>query len=260
MSDQPTANSAPQRKPFTISQILFVVAMTALTILFVVLGLWQMQRLDEKLTRIHAIESRSELSPQPLPPVSEWATTDPDNVDYLPIRATGTFDHAQTVFVFTSLSEPRGRYSGPGYLVIAPFSTGGGTILVNRGFVPQDLQNQFAGGGGGPEGEVTITGLLRKDETVNSFTPPSDFAQRTEWVRNVERIAAFLDPVPTQLAPFMIDQSAGEAGALPQGGETRLRLTNRHFEYALTWFSLAALTPLMLIVWWVRERRMTQAG
>jgi surfeit locus 1 family protein len=49
------------------------------------------------------------------------------------------------------------------------------------------------------------------------------------------------------VAPFTIDLPAGEA-ALPQGGETVMEFPNRHFEYALTWFSLAVLTPVLMLL------------
>jgi surfeit locus 1 family protein len=42
--------------------------------------------------------------------------------------------------------------------------------------------------------------------------------------------------------PLAIDADARPAppGGLPRGGVTRLQLPNRHLEYALTWYGLAA--------------------
>ena len=34
---------------------------------------------------------------------------------------------------------------------------------------------------------------------------------------------------------------AGEAGVLPQAGETKFAFSNRHLEYAITWYALAAV-------------------
>ncbi len=41
-------------------------------------------------------------------------------------------------------------------------------------------------------------------------------------------------------APFFVDAEAPAPGGWPKGGATRLELPNRHLEYAITWFGLAA--------------------
>lgn len=227
--------------------------MLALTALFAWLGSWQMARLAEKEQAISLIEERIDADPMLLPAVGEWVGFDPLTFDYRPVTLTGTFSHPDTVLVFTSIGEPRGTFAGPGYWVMTPMNlTDGGTVWVNRGFIPQPAEAEFAMGGAGTTAEVTITGIARRDEPGNSFTPGPDIGDRIEWVRNIDRLTAFLDPVPSPLAPIYVDQSASEPGALPQGGETRLELPNRHFEYALTWYALAILTPLMILVWWRR--------
>jgi len=192
----------------------------------------------------------------PLPPAAEWIGLDPELYDYRPVTVTGTFVHEATVRVFTSLSDPNGHYSGPGYWIMTPMNlTTGGTVFVNRGFVPEDLAGAFAEGGSGEAGEVTITGVARASEKPNAFTPGPDIANRIDWVRNVERLAAFSPGEFVPLAGIYIDAPAGDPGALPQGGETKVSFPNRHFEYAITWFSLAVLTPILLGFWLWRQLR-----
>ncbi len=238
----------------------FSVFMLTLTALFVYLGYWQLQRLAVKDARISAVEQRADDAPISLPPINEWVGFDPQTYDFRPVQVTGTFDHENTVLVFTYLAEPRGRYAGPGYWVVAPLLlTDGGTVFVNRGFVPQAQSEEFKRGGAGPRGEVTIVGLARASEQPNTFTPGSEFSNRVEWVRNIERLTRFVDTDIAPVAPIYINAEAGMEGALPQGGETHLIFTNRHLEYALTWFSLAILTPVMLIYWLWRGRRQQDA-
>ena len=229
----------------------FFVFMALLTGLFVLLGNWQMNRLSQKETMLSDIAQRSDNAPIPLPPASEWVGFDPQVYDFRPLQVTGTFDHSGTILVFTSLVEPRGQFSGPGYWVVAPFLLeNGGAIFVNRGFVPERLASQFKDGGAGPLGTITITGMGRVSEKTNAFTPGTDFKNRVEWVRNVDRLKQQVD---RDIGPFVqlyLDEQAGPDGALPQGGETRLTITNRHFEYAITWYSLAILTPILLFFWW----------
>ncbi|HHS82074.1 MAG TPA: SURF1 family protein [Devosia sp.] len=233
----------------------FVLFMLALTVLFAYLGKWQLDRLAQKEAMLAAIDQRIDLPAVPLPPSGEWVGFDAEIYDFRPIVVSGTFDHARTVRVFTSLVSPRGSYSGPGYWIVAPLHLEtGGILFVNRGFVPQDKAEAFADGGAGSVGPVTITGIGRISEKVNSFTPVTDFANRVEWVRNIDRLSQFLEVEHGPVAPIYLDAAATEPGALPQGGETKLTVTNRHLEYALTWFSLAILTPLMLLFWWRRKR------
>lgn len=249
---QPTSQRSPWA--LTPTKIGFVGFMLVLTALFAWLGTWQMARLAEKEQAIALIEERIGSAPMPLPAVGEWVGFDPLTFDYRPVTLTGSFSHNDTVLVFTSIGDGRGVYGGPGYWVMTPMNlTASGTVWVNRGFVPQSAEAEFAEGGAGTADEVTITGIARRGEPGNSFTPGPDIGGRIEWIRNIDRLNAFLSPQPSPIAPIYVDQAAGEPGALPQGGETRLELPNRHFEYALTWFSLAVLTPLMILVWWRRS-------
>lgn len=235
--------------------IAFAVLMLALTGVFAVLGLWQLDRLREKETLIGAVGERTTQTPRPLPPLAEWVGFDAEVFDYRPVTVTGTFVPAETIRVFTSLSDARGEASGPGYWVVTPLAlTGGGYVLVNRGFVPQRLGGNYASGGDAPVGDVTINGIARTSEEASSFTPGPDLPNRIEWVRNVPRLAALLGPGIEPLAPITIDAPAGERGALPQGGETTMSFPNNHLGYAITWFGFAILTPILLLIWLFRQR------
>jgi surfeit locus 1 family protein len=252
-----TDASQPHRR-WGIAQISFVVLMLALMALFVTLGTWQVQRLAEKEALIAVVEERFDLPPVALPDDENWASLDPEAFDYRPLALTGAYDHAQTVLVFTNLVDPVGRYGGVGYWVMAPFMlTDGGVVWVNRGFVPEAAAQTYADGGGGPEGTFTIEGVARRPEQANSFTPASDLDERREWVRNPERLAAFLDAAGAPVAPITLDLRAGSGDELPQGGETQIYFPNRHLEYAGTWYLFAAITPIMLGFWLWRQRRPT---
>lgn len=240
-----------------VGQLTFIVLMLALTALFVTLGVWQVQRLAEKEIQIAAVAERVDAAPMLFPPMSDWASLDPEDLDYHPVSLTGTFDHANTVLVFTNLVDPRGPYGRVGYWVMAPFVLEGsdGIVWVNRGFVPDRAASDFAQGGAGPEGLVTIEGLLRRPERANSFTPEADLAARREWVRDPMRLAVILPDGTLPVAPLTVDLFAGAPGDLPQAGETQLSFPNRHLEYAGTWFAFALVTPLMLCFWVWRQRK-----
>jgi surfeit locus 1 family protein len=107
---------------------------------------------------------------------------------------------------------------------------------------------------------VTLTGIARRPEAVSSFTPMPDAAQRLDYVRDVDRLAALTSADLAPFAPVYIDLPAGEPGALPQGGETVLSFPNNHLGYAMTWFGFAIVTPVMLLIWLLRQLRPQASG
>jgi surfeit locus 1 family protein len=228
----------------------FIVLMLALTVLWIALGIWQIERLQWKDALVAEVTARLDTAPIDLPPLSQWPTVDPDSWDFRPVKATGTLRADETVLVFTSLSDPKGQYSGAGYWVMTPLElASGGTVFVNRGFVPQDHGQQFITGAATPE---TIPGVALAPEAPGLFTPGPDPAQHIDWVRDPARLAADAH-LAGPILGLTIDLPAGPAGSLPQGGETTIDFPNNHLGYALTWFGLALLTPALL-AYWIRRQ------
>lgn len=233
----------------------FVVLMLALAAICAWLGTWQLQRLGEKEALVSAVAERLTADPVPVPPADQWTTLDLEALNFQPVSLSGSFRYNQTVTVFTSLANARGPASGPGYWVVTPFALDdGGTVFVNRGFVPQDFQEAAVTDGQGQDSQVTITGLLRPAEAGGMMTPEPNMSDRIEWVRDPQRLAAMVDPAMAPFAPFYVDMPAGPAGELPQGGETVIEFPNNHLGYAYTWFGFAMVAVVMLGFWLVRER------
>jgi surfeit locus 1 family protein len=203
------------------------------------LGLWQLQRLAWKESLIGEVSARVAAPPVDAPPEADWARLAPTDYEYRHIRVSGTYAFAHQVLVFRALDEPRGRFGGPGFLVMTPLLLpDGAAILVNRGFIPQDQKERFVTQAGESASPVTVTGLMRASEPRTWFTPADD-PQRGDWfTRDPAAIAAALKL--KRAAPFTIDaDAAGGPGELPQGGETILAFPNNHLGYAFTWFGMA---------------------
>ena len=234
----------------------FIVLMLVLTVLFVGLGKWQVDRLAWKEGLIAEVQQRLHLPPVPLPPAVEWTHLDPETYQYRPVTIIGHFLPDQAIRVFVALSEAKGRYSGPGYWIVTPFALlDGGTVFVNRGFVPDNLSGTYANDKATPTGTVTLSGIAMPSESAGPFTPGPDGQKRIEWVRDIDRLSRMVDPSLKPFAPVYVDLPAGAAGSLPQGGETTIDFPNNHLGYAITWFGFALLTPIMLIVWIARQGR-----
>lgn len=214
-------------------------ALIALAILLS-LGTWQMERLAWKNALIAQVEERVSEKPIPAPSFGQWDELDRREDEYRPVTAHGRFDHSREVLIYTVLPETSRPFSGPGFWVLTPLmQADGSAILVNRGFVPEDRRAPSGRATGQVEGPVTVTGLMRFPEEANWFVP-ANAPERNAWYRrDPEEIgrAKGLERV----APYTIDADAApNPGGLPQGGETRLSFPNKHLEYALTWYGLAA--------------------
>jgi len=228
-----------QGAPWGRSLVAVTLATLAAFAILVSLGVWQMQRLAWKEALLAEIDSRIHAAPQPLPPSAEWPSLAPDDYEYRHVRVTGTFEHDHEALVFVGASGLENQPE-PGYLVLTPLRLeDGGHVIVNRGFVPADRQDATSRAAGQIAGPVTVTGLMRSPQERNLFTPADDPQKGLYFTRDPALIAAHFelrDP-----APFTIDEDAEPVpGGLPQGGTTVLDIPNNHFEYALTWFGLAA--------------------
>ena len=226
-----------------------------MTAFLIGLGVWQIQRLAWKEGLIREIDERTTAAPVPLPPRSAWAELRPDDYAYRHVSATGTFEHGAEIHVFRPLGESRGPAHGIGDLVLTPLRLdGGGTVIVNRGFVPIETLDPAMRPDGQVQGRVAITGLMREPEPRNLFTPNDDPVHNQWFTRDPVAMAAFLHL--DDAAPFTIDQDVSPIpGGLPQGGETVLDIPNNHLSYALTWFGLAAgLLGVFAVFAWRRLR------
>lgn len=207
--------------------------------LLIALGVWQLHRLAWKEGLIAEVSARVGAPPVALPPESEWPLLKPTDYEYRHVRAVGRYDFAHQALIFRALENPRGRYGGPGYLVLTPLKlSSGATVIVNRGFIPEDKKVVFSGRAdqGAPEAE--IAGLMRSPESRTWFTPADDPAAGQWFTRDPAAIAAAMKL--SRVAPFTIDADAGvDPAALPEGGETILSFPNNHLSYAFTWFGMA---------------------
>lgn len=213
----------------------------AVVIVSVSLGNWQMRRLAGKEDLIARADTRPLEPVADLPGADEWPGLDIAALEFRRFRLTGRFDHGREAWVFTSLAEPEGAAGGPGYWIVTPLVlAGGGAVWVNRGFAPQGRHQPAARGETLSAEPRTIIGLLRPDDARALFTPDDSPQTNVFYRRSVAALSAAKGVAPP-LAPFTIDLAASftPPGGLPQAGETRIRFTNNHLPYALTWYGLA---------------------
>ncbi len=228
----------------------------ALFLGFIALGTWQVYRLQWKLDLIERVERRVHSAPQALPAPASWSQLDAKAVEYQPSSLQGQWLTDKTVLTQAATA------LGSGFWVLTPLQQADGSqVLVNRGFVPDTLRRDWAGGpqlaAATPTGEVRVTGLLRATEPKGGFLRDNDPQAERWFSRDVQAIAQAQGL--TQVAPFFIDEGLPDGSAelvgeqkrssasdlqsqqWPRAGLTQVRFVNNHLVYALTWYGLALM-------------------
>ena len=216
------------------------------------LGSWQVERLFWKEALIAERQAAVTAPPMALPASLDAAR----GLQYRRVSATGSFLADRELYL--GATDDDGHL---GYHIIEPLRlSSGDTLLVDRGFVPADRKLPESRAAGEPQGEVTITGLLRLAPAQKPhWFIPDNSAERNYWIWvdiPAMAAAAKLDRV----LPFYVDADATpNPGGLPQGGQTRLDLPNNHLQYALTWYALAVALAVIYIIF-IRRRARGEAA
>ena len=230
-----------------------LVGLLVVTSVCVRLGVWQLDRRDERLAFNATVAERAEQLPAPFDVALSEADGDPDAVEYRTVSATGTYD-AEREFLIRARS-----YQGsPGEHVVTPLVLDDGrAILVNRGFVPLvDPTAPVPEAAKPPAERVDVVGVARAPQAGGRFDPASDGAQAAGTLGfitrvDVERVGREL---PYDLVPLSIwieDDRPDEAGVPipllpPELGE------GPHLPYAIQWFGFALV---FLVGWGLLVRR-----
>ncbi len=212
---------------------------------FVALGVWQVKRLAWKEDLIARIDARVHAQAVVAPAWEEWADVTHASHEYRPVTVTGHYQ-PEAVSLVSAATE-----AGQGYWVMAPLQRADGSWLyINQGFVPQSERKPAQAGEFTPQGEVTVTGLLRLSHPGGGVLRDNVPAENRWYSRDVQAMAARQGIAP--VAPFFVDEArAGEA--LPIGGLTVIQFRNNHLVYAITWFALAL--GVVLAGWLVQRHR-----
>jgi surfeit locus 1 family protein len=205
------------------------------------LGTWQVQRLHWK-EQLLADLART----RAIPPVAlDGLLTQPD-------------DHVWRQVTLACRSDPRdfvymhGVADGvAGFHVLTHCPTGQGGILADLGFTAQKpLASAVA--------TTTLTGRLRRFETPNAFVPPNNPKADDWYTRSVPDLSKHWN-VTLRADYFVAATQPVAPGLTPV--DAAANLSNRHLEYALTWYGLAAaLIGVYIALLYSRRRAEMRKG
>lgn len=190
------------------------------------LGTWQVYRWDRKKKMISYREQRRDAAPVEY----VGGALDVDDMEFRKIHVRGTFDHTRDLTV-----GPRSMEGESGFFVLTPLelSSGQGSLLVNRGWVPREDRHQYAL----PSGEQELVGVVRQGEIQSRFVPDNNLENSEVYFMDNVQLGAHLKCQ----GGFRLDQIRGNNTSVPPiGGTTVYSMPNNHVNYIFTWYGLAA--------------------
>ena len=214
--------------------ILATLAVTAISVTFVNLGLWQLDRHRQVVAdnQIKAQRLASEVGD--ITVFLGAAGRDVDTLEFRRTSATGVFDASAEV-----LLRGQARAGSPGFDVLTPLLLEDGTtILVDRGWVPLAFDTPPVSAAPPPDGTVEVKGVIRSSQRPAVIGPAEPDGPLTQIARvDLERLS---EQFP-RLAPVWIEVTSDD----PPMGSPRtdpppdLTDDGPHLEYAVQWFAFA---------------------
>jgi surfeit locus 1 family protein len=205
-------------------------------IVFVLLGMWQLRRHDERREFNEVLSSRLASDPVPLPAL-QVATADPEGLEWQPVTITGTYRTDEELLLVARTL--RGR---SGHDVLTPLRSADTTVIVDRGWVPIDAGDPPIVGAEPPPGSVTVTGVLRATQVRGRFGPTDPVEGALDRISRVD-VARLDRQTEDRLYPMWI-QLTDQAPAGPPFPEVQVLPeadAGPHLSYAVQWFTFAGI-------------------
>jgi surfeit locus 1 family protein len=215
---------------------LFVLAGTALCIR---LGIWQLDRLEQRRAFNAQFESARAL---PVLDLRQGIPEDVSEMEWRAVKVTGEYDFENQIAV-------RNQYYGDqyGYHLLTPLRFAGTTVLVDRGWIPADGNAAPADWRKYDEpGPVTVSGQIRLGQAKPRFGGvadplPENGAKLAVWNNaDLTRVAA---QMPYPILPVYIQPEPDANDTEPPiPFQPEVELTEGpHSGYALQWFTFATI-------------------
>jgi surfeit locus 1 family protein len=229
--------------------LLRVLLVTGALSVFVALGMWQLNRAQEKEMIRDRMRVRANLPAVAL----DTTRVVSDEMMFRKAEARGSYLPEYQVFLDNKV------YRGEsGYQVLTPLRIRGTDmhLLVNRGWAPWGLDRRRAPVAESPAGEVTVTGRLaipvRAPISLGDDDAQQGFAR--VWQNfDLERYRALIGAPVVDLV-MELDAESGASDLVRDWPSYDDAWIQRHHAYAIQWFGVAALF-LVIVLFRLRSKR-----
>ncbi|GAB4549197.1 MAG: SURF1 family protein [Anaerolineales bacterium] len=225
-------------KMFSRAWILTTLLVLAGSALCVRLGIWQLDRLEQRRAFNQQVIS---MRAAPALNLNEELPTDLTSMEWRAARVSGEYDFENQFAIRNQVWN--GQY---GFHLITPLKFSGGVILVNRGFIPFE-------GNDSPEGwrryaalgAAVVEGQIRlgNDVQIGGKAEANLEGQNPIRFWNSLELPKISAQIPYSVLPVYLQPNEDPADStypVPQQPEVDLT-EGSHFGYALQWFSFAAI-------------------
>lgn len=228
------------KKMFSRAWLFTTLLVLAGTALCVRLGIWQLDRLEQRRAFNSQVLS---MRAAEILDLNANLPADIFTMEWRAVTVAGEYDFENQIVL-------RNQYNGDqyGYHLITPLLFSGGAVLVDRGWIPSDGNSAPAAWRKYDEaGQVNVTGQIRLGQDKPTFGGVADPQFSPEQPRleawnnlNVTRIAG---QSPYPILPVYIQPNADENDVTPPiPSQPVVDLTEgSHFGYALQWFAFATI-------------------
>ena len=203
------------------------------------LGIWQLDRLEQRRVFNAQVESMRVMEPLNL---NQELPEDITSMEWRAVTVTGQYDLENQVVI-------RNQYHGDefGYHLLTPLQFDLGTVLVDRGWIPAETNSSPEGWRRYDEtGPVTVTGQIRLGQSKPAFggvadALPEDGSPLLVWNNLDLEMMSPQFPYPILQVFIQPDMENGDETP-PIPFQPVVELTEgSHFGYAVQWFTFATI-------------------
>jgi surfeit locus 1 family protein len=202
--------------------------------LFAGLGIWQLERADEKRALMETLSARDKLPPL----VLRGLEKDPAALRYRKVEVSGQFESADQFFI-----ENRRLGGKTGFHVITPLRLAGSDVrlLVNRGWVQAGPGNGLPENVETPKDPVHLVGVADVPSlpamTLGGGDSAAGWGKRWPYMTT----GLFAATVNYPLQPFVLLQDPDSAHGFVRQWPREMPKEAMHIGYAIQWFAFALI-------------------
>lgn len=213
-------------------------------ILLLILGGWQLQRLNDKNNKIIELTGKTNIPAVDLPTIINNLA----DLRYRKFTVHGRYLHNKEIFLYAG---SRSRYQQDGFLLFTPLKTlDNKIIMINRGWIPSHLKSAVNRMDTLESGIVEVTGYLMLSEPDHWLIPDNNLIKNIWFRINLVEMQSFVNE---DIAPYYLMRTSSNK-AYPISNKLDLNLRNNHLEYAITWFA-AAFTLITIFFLYHKNNR-----
>ena len=217
-------------------------------VIMVFLGIWQLDRMEQKQQRLDSIAQKYTTAPMhPFDVAEQW-----QDVRDVPVQFRGELQATQLIFLDNQISN-----GTSGYDVLVPVITRGRPVLVNLGWVAASASRAELPTVELPTGQVVIEGVIIQpglnpliNETQQQF---NDFPLRVQQID----IPLFNQQWASRLPDMVVEllSSQPQMSRFVTNWQPVVMSPQKHLGYAIQWFGLAIAAVVIFIIVLIRRTK-----